>query len=396
MAETLAIPASRGRALLAIGLVAVAFNLRDLFASMGTLLAEASRGDGLSALGASLVTMLPVLCLGIFAPLAPPLARRLGTEWTVMLALAAIALGTGMRGLAPASALFAGSILAGLGIAVANVLLPGIIKRDFADRTAGAMGLYSMLLCVSGTLGAGVSAPLMNALGGSWRAALGFWAWPALAAAVIWLPQLARRNGADRGGHGAVRGLWRNGLAWQVTLFMAFQSAGFYAGLGWLPELLRERGLGTQQAGYVMSVSIFLQIVAALAAPPLAARGRDQRLATLASMLITAAGIAGYFYGPMSGIWLWAALLGLGQGAAFAVALTLIVLRASDAQVAAQLSSMVQTVGYIVAAFGSLIAGMVYDWTGGWGALALLFFALVVVGAISGWGAGRSELIRAG
>lgn len=386
---------ARGRALLLASLVLLGLNLRPAFSSLGPVLPELMADTGLSKFGASLLSTVPVLCLGVFGPLAPRLARRFGVEWAIVIALAILTVGTALRGIPTGPGQFVGAVLAGIAIGIGNVLVPGLIKRDFADRTALIMGVHTMMLCLGGALGAGVAVPLEHLLGGSWAGSLAFWAIPALAAALLWLPHLPRRgaNGGMR--RFVVRGLWRDPLAWQLTLFTAFQSAVFYAGVAWLPPIMRARGLDAEDAGLVVSISILVQLISSFAAPALATRGRDQRLPALAFEAVMGVGLLGVLYAPLSTVWVWSVVLGLGQGAVFALALTMIVLRARDSHVAAELSSMVQSVGYTVASLGSLAAGLVYGQASGREAVAGLFVVLIAAGSAAGWRAGRNVYVGA-
>jgi CP family cyanate transporter-like MFS transporter len=383
------------RALLVVSLMLVAFNLRPALAALGPVIPEVIHDLGLSRLGASILSTAPILCLGVFSPVAPWLGRRLGVERAILAFLLLLAVGIGLRGIPGSVALFAGSILLGIGIGIINVLVPGLIKRDFGARAALMMGAHSMMLCAGGALGAAASVPLEQSFGGSWSLGLASWALPALAGCLLWLPLLPRRARRGQGGGFRVLGLWRDRLAWQVALFMAFQSAVFYAGLSWLPPILRERGMDARDAGLAISVAIVVQLGSSFAAPPLATLGRDQRPAVLISEALLAVGVLGFLFAPLGWIWVLAVVLGLGQGALFALALTMIVLRSKDAHVAAQLSSMVQAVGYTIASFGSLVAGMVYGSAGGTGSVGILFAVLILAGSICGWGAGRNGQVGA-
>lgn len=375
--------------LLLLGLILVALNLRPALASMAPLLSEVSRSLGLSAAQAGLLTTLPVLCLGLFAPLAPVLARRFGAERVVLGILLALAGGIVLRSAFGQVGLFVGSILAGASIGVIGVLLPGIVKRDFAKQAGAMTGVYTMALCLGAAMAAGATVPLSEHLGHSWALGLGFWVVPALLAAVFWLPQVGEKHGAHQVAY-RVRGLLRDPLAWQVTLYMGLQSSLAYIVFGWLPSILIGRGLTPTQAGLVLSGSVIVQLVSSLAAPWLATRGKDQRLAIVIAMLMTLGGLFGCLYAPIDGLWGWAILLGLGQGATFSLALTLIVLRSRDAHVAANLSSMAQGFGYTLASLGPFAVGVVHDLTGGWNALGWIF-GLVGLGAIiAGIGAGRA------
>lgn len=375
--------------LLLLGLILVALNLRPALSSMAPLLSDVSQSLGLSAAKAGLLTTLPVLCLGLFAPLAPLLARRFGAERVVLGILLTLALGIVLRSSLGEFGVFAGSVLAGASIGVIGVLLPGIVKRDFARHAGTMTGVYTMALCLGAAMAAGATVPLSQHFGGSWAMGLGFWVVPALVAALFWLPQVGHQHGAH---HVAfrVRGLLRDRLAWQVTLYMGLQSSLAYIVFGWLPSILIGRGLTPTQAGLVLSGSVIVQLASSLAAPWLATRGKDQRLAIVIVMLMTLGGLFGCLYAPIEGLWGWAILLGLGQGGTFSLALTLIVLRSRDPHVAANLSSMAQGIGYTLASMGPFAVGLVHDWTGGWNAVGWIFAVLGCGAIIAGLGAGRS------
>ena len=375
--------------LLLLGLILVALNLRPALSSMAPLLSEVSKSLGLSAAQAGLLTTLAVLCLGLFAPLAPVLARRFGAERVVLGILLTLAGGIVLRSSFGQVGLFAGSILAGASIGVIGVLLPGIVKRDFARQAGTMTGVYTMALCLGAAMAAGATVPLSEQLNHSWNLGLGFWMVPALLAVVCWLPQVGQKQGAHQAAY-RVRGLLRDPLAWQVTLYMGLQSSLAYIVFGWLPSILIGRGLTPTQAGLVLSGSVIVQLVSSLAAPWLATRGKDQRLAIVMVMLMVLGGLFGCLYAPLEGLWGWAILLGLGQGATFSLALTLIVLRSRDAHVAANLSSMAQGFGYTLASLGPFAVGVVHDWTGGWSALGWIFGLIGLGAIIAGIGAGRA------
>ncbi|WP_339539960.1 CynX/NimT family MFS transporter [Pseudomonas sp. RA_5y_Pfl1_P24] len=375
--------------LLLLGLILVALNLRPALSSLSPLLSDVSASLGLSAASAGLLTTLPVLCLGLFAPLAPILARRFTAERVVLGILLTLAGGIILRSSFGQAGLFAGSLVAGASIGIIGVLLPGIVKRDFAKRAGAMTGVYTMALCLGAALAAGATVPLSQYFGDSWSLGLGFWMLPALLAALFWLPQVRTQHGAHRVAY-RVRGLLRDPLAWQVTLYMGLQSSLAYIVFGWLPSILIDRGLSATQAGLVLSGSVIVQLASSLAAPWLATRGKDQRLAIVLVMLLTLGGLFGCLYAPLDGLWGWAILLGLGQGGTFSLALSLIVLRSRDSHVAANLSSMAQGIGYTLASMGPLAVGVLHDWTGGWGATGWVFGVIGLGAIIAGCGAGRA------
>lgn len=375
--------------LLLLGLVLVALNLRPALSSMAPVLGQVSEGLGLNASAAGLLTTLPVLCLGLFAPLAPILARRFGSERVILGILLTLALGILLRSTFGATGVFVGSLIAGASIGIIGVLLPGIVKRDFPAHAGTLTGVYTMALCLGAAMAAGSTVPLSQYFGDSWAMGLGFWLLPALLAMLVWAPQARQGHGAHQVAY-RVRGLWRDRLAWQVTLYMGLQSSLAYIVFGWLPSILIGRGLSPTQAGLVLSGSVLVQLISSLSAPWLATRGKDQRLAIVVVMLVTLGGLFGCLYAPISGLWGWAVLLGLGQGGTFALALTLIVLRSKDSHVAANLSSMAQGVGYTLASMGPFAVGLVHDLTGGWAAVGWIFAVLGLGAIVFGLGAGRA------
>lgn len=379
------------RWVLALAMLVVACNLRPPLTSVGPVLTEIRAALPGWSTWVGLLTMVPVLCMGLAGPFAPGMARRWGAERVVLGWMAVLVAGLTLRTFGAPAALFLGTAVVGAAIGVVGVLLPGLVKRDFRDHGTLMTGLFTMCLCWGAAFAAGVMVPLTELLGGAWAWALGAWAVPAVCATLIWAPMLPRRDAVPQVPPPPVRGLWRQPLAWQVTLFMGLQSSLAYAVFGWLAPILRDRGLDAASAGWMVSFSVVLQLPAALVAPVLAGRARDQRAAVVVALACTLAGLLGCLYLPLHGLGLWlaAAVLGVGQGAAFSVALALIVLRARDGHVAAQLSSMAQSVGYTLAAFCPMALGLLRDVAGSWMPAAPLFVAVVVAALVAGLGAGR-------
>ncbi|MFJ8310146.1 MULTISPECIES: CynX/NimT family MFS transporter [unclassified Streptomyces] len=372
--------AAARRALLAhpvvllVGIVLASVNMRAALASVSPLVSEISQSFGLSPTASSLVTSVPVLFLGLGALVAPWLARRFGSEPVLLFALLLLAVGILVRVVHSAAALYGGGVLVGTAIALLNVLMPGLIKRDFPDRAAAMTSVYTGAMIAGATVVAASSVPLEKAFGGSWEASLAVWSLLAVLAAVAWLPQVLIARGrtghevrvAASAGPAAGKSVWRSALAWQVTLFMGLQSLWSYVLIAWMPTIFTDHGMSHSTAGVIFAFNNLIQVAGAFGVPLLAGRMRSQRpLIALVTSLV-AAGYAGLMIAPVSGAWLWAAILGIGQGGAVGLALTLIVLRSGDARTAARLSGMAQTVGYLLAAVGPIAAGAVHQATGGW------------------------------
>jgi MFS transporter, CP family, cyanate transporter len=382
-------------ALLAAGVILVAINLRPAAASIGPVLDRIQSDTGLSSGWAGALATLPVLCFGLLAPLAPPLARRLGVHMAIAVAMLALLAGMLVRLISGNVFLFAGTALAGAAIATGNVLLPVIVRRDFPDRTGSAMALYTTSLIGFAALSAGVTVPIANGLGGGWRPGLGVWAIPAGIAALAWLPAFRRRR-ADTDAPAtarspAVRPLLRQPLAWQVTLFFAVQSGGFYATLAWLPDIFRSHGASDARAGFLLSLSILVGLLTSTTLPGLATRLRDQRWLVVACAAMWAAGLTGIAVAPMSAPDLWAVLLGLGQNSTFPLALMLIVLRGGSVATTEGLSTLAQSVGYVLAAIFPLAVGALHGAAGSWTPPLILLLALLVPQVGFGLAAGRNR-----
>jgi CP family cyanate transporter-like MFS transporter len=389
-------PSTGARFLLGLALILIAFNLRPIFSSTSALLPEIISFYRLTAGQASLLTTLPVLCLGLFSPAAPWLSQRIGVERTLLGVLTLLAAGTALRGAGPVALLFLGTAVSGACIAVGNVLLPGLVKRDFSTRVALMTGLYTMAVCAGGAAGAGLTLPLERALDGSTTAALSAWSFPALVVLLLWLPQSFRASHSSRGAAARLLapGLWRDRVAWSVTIFMGLQSALAYSVFGWLVPILRARGLSGETAGAVVSMSVAVQAVACLVIPHIATRFRDQRLMNCACVLMAVSALLGLLFAPIGSVWAWAVLQGLGQGGTFAMAMLVIVLRSPSARAASQLAAMAQGIGYLLAALGPLAVGLIRARSGGFEWSSVLFLLLGIGAVASGWRAGRIGFVH--
>ncbi|ENR16396.1 cyanate transporter [Brucella suis 63/252] len=383
-------PSKALRILLGASLVLIAANLRPVFSSVSVLLPEIIQATGMSSVSAGVLTTLPVVCLGAFAPFAPRLAQRFGAERTLLFVLIVLTVGTAIRGLGTQSFLYMGAALAGAAIAVGNVLLPGVVKRDFPKTAAIMTGLYTMALCAGAASAAGFTIPIKNMLGGSWNLALAFWAVPAALVFVLWLPQALRAKHHVAHSGFKVAGLWRDRLAWQVTLFMGLQSSTAYIVFGWLAPILRERGMSAGTAGGLVSFSIMAQVITCLLISSIAVRQKNQSFINVFLCGCAVLALIGFLYLPGWAFLPLAIIQGIGQGGLIAAAMMVIVLRSPDSHTAAHLSGMAQCVGYILAAIGPLLVGMIHSATGSFAACGVLFVLLGLGASINGWGAGRA------
>ena len=379
--------------LLVVGIVLLAANLRPALTAVAPLISQIRTDTGISNGVAGLLTTLPLLSFGLLSPIAPLLARRFGMEQALLASLLVLPVGILLRSAGAVVVLFVGTAILGAAIAVGNVLLPGLVKREFPGRAGLMTSIYSTALGISAALAAGASVPVTQLTGMGWRGSLALWALPAFLAAVAWLPQLRRsdrRANAFAQTSQRVSGLWRSPLAWQVTLFMGLQSLAYYVTLTWLPEILREDGMDATRAGWMLALAQAVAIVTMFLAPVIAGRKPSQQGIVVAAVGMSGVGTLGLLIAGSIGSVLWVVLLGLGQGACFSLALTFFALRAPDSEHAAALSGMAQTVGYLLAAAGPTLFGVLRDATHAWNVPLALLLAITVCLLIAGLGAARA------
>ncbi|HHD7478349.1 TPA: CynX/NimT family MFS transporter [Klebsiella oxytoca] len=380
--------AGRRPLLLIAGILLIATTLRVAFTGAAPLLDAIRSEYGLTTAQTGLLTTLPLLAFGLVSPLAAGVARRFGIERSLLLAMILICLGIGLRSLPFVSLLFIGTAVIGCGIALGNVLLPGLIKRDFSQLVAKMTGAYSLTMGGAAALGSAMVVPLALA-GLGWRGALLTLMVFPLLALFVWLPQSRRQATAPLTGSGAIhnRGIWRSALAWQVTLFLGINSLVYYVIIGWLPAILQSIGYSEAQAGSLHGLLQLATAAPGLAIPLILHRLKDQRgIAVLVAMMCAVSAL-GLWFLPGQAV-MWTLIFGFGSGATMILGLTFIGLRASSAHQAAALSGMAQAVGYLLAACGPPVMGKIHDASGDWHipliAVALISVVMAVFGALAG------------
>lgn len=361
-----------------VGLVLLSLNLRPAAVSVGPVLDELRDGLAMSPAAAGLLTSLPVLAFAVFGALAPAAARRIGPHRTALVAVLALVVGLGTRPATSSEPLFlALSLLALSGMAVANVLLPSLVKLHFPDRVGPVTALYTTVLSVGLTAALVLTVPISDA-GGSWRWGLGTWAVLAALAVLPWIGLAAR----DRALEAAPRRVGfldvaRTRLGWAMAGFFGLQSLQAYAVFGWFATLWRDHGYSATTAGVLVGVLAATAIPFSLWLPSVLGRARDPRAMLVAVMACYPAGYLLLLLAPHALAIPAALLVGVGT-TTFPLILTLIGLRSRTAEGTAALSAFTQATGYLIAGIGPFGIGVLHDASGGWTVPLLVLIGLAL------------------
>lgn len=380
--------------LLLAGILMIATTLRVAFTGAAPLLDMIRETFGLTTAQTGILTTLPLLAFAVVSPLAAGFARRFGIERTLFAAMLIICAGIALRSAGNTALLYFGTAIIGCGIAIGNVLLPGLIKRDFPGHVARLTGAYSLTMGVAAAIGSMFVVPVAEHGYGWPGALLALMIFP-LAALVVWLPQLSNHTPSTLSTSKALhnRGIWTSALAWQVTLFLGLNSLIYYVVIGWLPSILISHGYSEAQAGSLHGLMQLATAVPGLLVGLILSRLKDQRgIAILMALLCAVSTIGLLFMPDLASVWV--VIFGFGSGATMILGLTFIGLRANSAHQAAALSGMAQCVGYLLAAFGPPMMGKIHDISGQW-SLPLIGCALLAcIMAVFGGFAGRDAEIN--
>lgn len=386
------------RVLFVMGVLFIAFNLRPAITSVGPLIGMIRDDVGFQNWSVALLTSLPLIAFAIMSPMAPKLANYTTNEWALFIGLSLLVIGIGIRSISIIFFLFTGTLLIGLGIAVCNVLLPGIIKEKFPQKVAIMTSLYTTGMATFATTASGVSIPLANGLELGWQLSLLFWIIPAVIGGIIWLliavrvkrPQQEETHTENKGSSN----IWKSALAWQVALFMGLQSLIFYVTISWLTEILIDFGISQTAAGFFLSYFQLLGIPVSFMMPLFATRLKSQSTLVIIINLAYITGILLLLWNhSMFNIFISVGLIGIASSSNFALALTFLSIRAKDGKDASALSGMAQSMGYILAAIGPILIGSIFDFTHGWTIPLVCLIIVAVMIMFFGTKAGRNQYV---
>ncbi|MFD0586698.1 CynX/NimT family MFS transporter [Paenibacillus sp. GCM10027627] len=389
-----------GTWLLVLSIIFVALILRAPITSVGPIVEQIQLTYGLSGGMTGLLTTLPLLAFAFFSPLAPKLASWIGMERSLLAASFMLAIAILIRSLPSVYALFLGTAWLGAAIAVANVLLPSLVKRDYGDRVGLMTGVYTVSMNLGAAVSSGISVPLTEQAGLGWETTLAISSIAAFIAAAAWLP-LARasRKGNENGkvlavGSSVDVNVWRSPLAWAVSLYLGLQSFCFYVNVTWIPLVLADKGLTSAEAGWMLSLMQIVSMLSTFIVPILAGKSRNQIMLALSIAVLFVVGYVLLWFGGEPLIPITMAVLGLGVGGGFGLAVMFFALRTTTSGEAAKLSGMAQSVGYLLAASGPLLLGLLHDSTESWDLPMAVMLAVSAAYALFGIAAGKNRKIQ--
>lgn len=369
---------------LMISVVLVALNLRPSMAAVGPLLSSIRADVALSFSTASLLTMLPVMAMGLAMFFGMGVAKRFGEHRSIVLSLVVIGLATVSRlFLDSAVELILSAIAAGVGIAMIQALMPALIKSRFSDNVSLFMGLYVTAIMGGAALAASFS-PFIQVQTGSWRIGLAIWAVLAVLALVFWYAQRSVLPPLPQAGAGPQASFFGNRRAWLLAIFFGLGTASYTCVLAWLAPYYVEQGWSEQNAGLLLGFLTAMEVVSGLITPAIANRRRDKRGVVAVLLVLIIAGFCGLILSPQYLSLLWPCLLGLGIGGLFPMSLILSLDHLDNPRRAGGLTAFVQGIGYLIAGLSPLIAGMIRDQLGSfewawWSLTAVVVVMLLIV-----------------
>lgn len=405
--------------MLAIGIIFIAANLRSPLTAVGPVVDQIRNSLHISNTLAGMITTFPLFAFAGFSPFVPRLARKYGTSLVLFYSLIFLTLGIGLRSLFGEIGLFFGTAILGLSISVGNVLVPSLIKRDFSKRVGLMTGVYNASMSLFGAIASGVSIPVAVKVGLGWEGALGVWSALSFFALILWIPQVIHEKQKTTVREEVVNSdksenkisaeryeikninesdinevhLWRSPLAWQVTIYMGLQSMVLYCMYAWLPNILISQGMKSDEAGWMLSLCQLSSLPIGFIGSVLAGRKSNQRPMTIIASLCVLSGLLGVFFGETRLEIIWMVLLGSGTALTFSMSLIFFNFRTQNADQAARLSGMAQSVGYLLASFGPMIFGLLHDITNNWTLPLIILIAVSGICLFAGFGASRDLLI---
>lgn len=379
-----------------LGIILIALNMRAAIISIGPIIPLIQQKFDLSSQAAGFLTTLPLICFALISPLAPKFSKQFGAERFLWFCLILLVMGILIRSYLAVWGLYIGMFLIGTSAAMFNVLLPSLIRQNFTHRVGLMTGLYTTIMNLGAAISSGIVYPLVLWTQ-DWNHALVLWSLPALIAIILWWTQIPKKQPTNNIVTSSSQyKVWTSPNAWFLTLFMGLQSMAFYVVVTWLPAIFADKNIELFLVGWMVALMQIIGLPATFIAPVLAGRMQDQRILMVIISMMILLGFSLLWF-DFFVLWILAVFcLGIGLGASISIVLTIIPLRAVDTQQASELSGMVQSIGYLLAAVGPFSIGYLHDLTHSWTVpiLTMMFCSLIL--GISGYLSGKDEPLLVG
>lgn len=364
----------------------VSINLRPAVTSIGPILSTISDSLGVSSTQMSLLTSIPVFCMGLFAPLAVPLQKKFGYKWSIVVLLMLIGFATSARIIYSSyTALIITSFLAGFSIAIISPMINAYIKEKFPTKMEPVIGVYSFAIGFGATISAGFTAVLYERFNGDWALALGVWGLLAVVAMFSWLLTVdsPTKQLYVQEDHNEARNPWKNKMAWTILLYFGLQTSLFFGLTTWLVSIAMEQGMALLTAGSVLTVMTIVQLFGNILIPSLINRYPNRIIWLHSLIAIGLVGSAIIFIDAIWAIWTSAIIFGFVLSGLFPIGLMLPLDEAKNHQEANEWSSMVLSGGFMMSAIVPLLIGVVFDLTSSHFMTKVIYVTLFVLMSLS-------------
>lgn len=365
-----------------LAVVLAATNLRSPLTAVGPVVSDIVAYFKLSNVEAGLLTAVPLFMFAALSGFVGALSTRHPIERLMVLSVVMLLIGLYLRVLGTLPSLYLGTGMVGLGICVGNVVMPGFVKKQFPEHVGIMTGVYSVAMNLTAALAAGLSVQIGSLLGMGWKGSLGVWIVPALLTLLIWLfllLKVKKRGEADKKHTVEEKhNLYTNSLAWNISLFMGLQSVIYYCLVAWLPMVLQSYGMQAEDAGWMLSYMQFAMIPISFIGPIIASRMVDQRPMMVVAGLSFISAILLLLFFEKDYAFAACMLFGVANGLSFGMAMLFFSIRTTSSNLAMRLSGMAQSVGYLLAGFGPLLFGALFDLSENW-IYSFTFLLLIAV-----------------
>lgn len=384
--------------MLFIAILLVGATLRSPIASVGPLVPHIKNDLAMSNTAIGFMNTLPLIAFGLFSPLVPKIAAKLGIEVTLLVSMFILSFGVIFRVLGNSSVLIIGTLIIGIAISAGNVLTPSLIKSSFIKNTGFVVGIYSITMNLISALSSGLTSSIANSGAFDWQFAMQLWVvFPVLAIIAFFLrfPQLKIKENLTFGNvHNEITTtVWKSKFAWAITLYMGLQSLIPYSLFAWLPQILETKGFNANQAGWYMSIFQLAMLPINFVIPIITSKMQKQSFLTLTAGLLLVVGLLGMLLLNNNWIIVFLILIGLGTGATYSLAMMFFVLKTVSVKKSSDLSGMAQSIGYLLAASGPLLLGIISQQTGNWNFSIILLIVVGILVSIFGFISGKDMKI---